>query len=138
VGRPATTASLGTGASLTLDELAEACGLTVEQVEQVEEYGLIDGRLVAGVKCFDEEDLLIARLAAGFAKYGVEPRHLRTYKHAVDREAGLFGQVVTPLLRQRNPLARTRAGESLTELAELGAGLHAALLRIALRDLTGG
>ena len=140
-GRDSATAamsSLGSGVSLTVGELAEACGLTEEEIERLEEYGLIEGRPVAGVKCFDEDGLLIARLTAGFAKYGVEPRHLRTYMHAAEREAGLLGQVVMPLLRQRNPLARSRAGDSLAELTELGAGLHAAFLRIALRDLTGG
>ena len=34
---------------------------------------------------------------------------MRTYKVAVDREAGLFEQIVLPLLKQRNPEARLRA-----------------------------
>jgi DNA-binding transcriptional MerR regulator len=137
-GGVAARSSLGSGVSLTLEELAEASGLSVAEVERLEEYGLIFGRPVAGVKCFDEDGLVVARLTAGFAKYGIEPRHLRSYMHAAEREAGLFSQVVMPLLRQRNPLARSRAGDSLAELTELGAGLHAAFVRIALRDLTGG
>jgi DNA-binding transcriptional MerR regulator len=137
-GGPAARSSLGSGVSLTVDELAESCGMSVAEVERLEEYGLIEGRHVAGVKCFDEDGLVIARLSAGFAKYGIEPRHLRSYMHAAEREAGLFSQVVMPLLRQRNPVARSRAGDSLAELTELGEGLHAAFLRIALHDLTGG
>ncbi len=37
---------------------------------------------------------------------GVEPRHLRIYKVAAEREAGLVEQLVMPLLKQRNPAAR--------------------------------
>jgi hypothetical protein len=126
------------GVSLTAAELAEAAGVSSEEIDALVEYGLIEGRSVAGVTCFDEESLIISRLAGGFARYGLEPRHLRIFKHAAEREAGLFAQVVTGMFRQRNPEARRRAYEALDDLSELGRGIHAALLRVALRDLTGG
>jgi hypothetical protein len=59
----------------------------------------------------------------------VGPRHLRIYKVAADREAGLVEQVVMPLLKQRNPAAREQAATSAAELTQLGAVVHAALLR---------
>jgi hypothetical protein len=77
----------------------------------------------------------VARAAAGFARHGVEARHLRAWRNAADREAGLFEQIVLPLLRQRNPQARTQAGATLEELGQLGGDLRAALLRQALRDV---
>jgi hypothetical protein len=126
------------GASLTAGELASAIGEGVELVAELEEFGLIAGREIAGVRCYDEEALIVARIAAGFRRFGIESRHLRTFKHAAEREGSLFGQVVTPLLRQRNPAARERAHADLAELAELGSSLQAALLRAELRDLTGG
>ncbi len=94
------------GASLTLAELANASGLEAAGIAELESFGLIAGRTVAGVHCYDEEAVLVAKLAAGFAPYGIGARHLRIFKHAADRQAGLFAQVVTPLLRQRNPGAR--------------------------------
>ena len=51
----------------------------------------------------------MATLAAQFARFGIEPRHLRLYKNAADREAGFVEQIVLPLVRQRNPEARARA-----------------------------
>ena len=81
---------------------------------------------------------LVAKLAAGFAPYGIEARHLRVFKHAADRQTGLFAQVVTPLLRQRNPEARSRAVAELTELAELGEALMRCFSQATLRELTGG
>ena len=127
-----------TGASLTLAELAAASGLSEEVLEQLCEYGLLTATPVGGADYFDEDGLAIANLAAGFARYGVEPRHLRLYKNTADREAGFIDQIVLPLVRQRNPEARQRAGRTADELAQLGQGLRGALLRGAIRDLLGG
>lgn len=130
--------SLARGMHLSGDELAAAAAVDGALVAELEEYGLLAGRMIAGVRCYDEEAVVVARLAGRFRAYGIESRHLRTFKHAAEREAGLFSQVVTPLLRQRNPAARERATASLTDLSELGAALQAALVRGELRDLTGG
>ena len=127
-----------TGASLTMAELATASGLSEEVLEQLREYGLLVATQVGGVEYFDEDCLAIANLAAGFARYGVEPRHLRLYKNTADREAGFIEQIVLPLVRQRNPEARQRAGRTADELTQLGQGLRSALLRGAIRDLLGG
>jgi len=126
------------GASLTLVELASASGLEIAGVEELESFGLIAGRTVAGVHCYGEEAVLVAKLAARFAPYGIEARHLKIFKHAADRQTGLFAQVVTPLLRQRNPEARARAIEELAELAELGEALMRCFSQATLRELTGG
>jgi DNA-binding transcriptional MerR regulator len=127
-----------TGASFTLAELAAASGLGEDVLEQLCDYGLLSATQVGGVAYFDEDGLAIANLAAGFARYGVEPRHLRLYKNTADREAGFIEQIVLPLVRQRNPEARHRAGRTADELTQLGQGLRGALLRNAIRDLLGG
>jgi DNA-binding transcriptional MerR regulator len=127
-----------TGASLTMAELAAASGLDEEVLEQLREYGLLVATQVGGAEYFDEDCLAIANLAAGFARYGVEPRHLRLYKNTADREAGFIEQIVLPLVRQRNPEARQRAGRTADELIQLGQGLRSTLLRGAIRDLLGG
>ena len=126
------------GASLSIEELASASGLDISVLEDLVEYGLMVETRVAGLPCFDEEALAVATLAAGFAQFGVEPRHLRLYKNAADREAGFVEQIVLPLVRQRNPEARVRANETADELARLGQQLRASLLRSALGDLLNG
>ena len=80
----------------------------------------------------------MATVAAQFAQFGIEPRHLRLYKNAADREAGFVEQIVLPLVRQRNPEARARAHEMVDELSVLGHQLRGALLRNALKDLLNG
>ncbi len=139
-GAPAsgTTADIVTGASLTMEELCAASGLSVEAVAGLEGFGLIEPVMVAGIRTYDEDALTLANLAAAFGVFGIEPRHLRLYRNAADREMGLIEQVVIPLLRQRNPESRQRALEGAEQLAALGQSMRATLLRQALRRHLGG
>ena len=117
---------------LTAEQFARAAGLEPEQLADCVQFGLLatdaDGRHPAG-------DLPVARAAAGLARHGIEPRHLRVYRSGVEREAGLVEQLVAPVLRARSEEARARATEKLRELAALSAQLHTALLESRLRDL---
>jgi DNA-binding transcriptional MerR regulator len=122
------------GASMTAGELAGASGLDVEDIAELERYGIIVGRVAGDTTCYDEDALIVANLAAAFMKFGVEARHLRMYRNSGEREASFFEQVVMPMLKQRNPEARTQALETLVELARLGQGLRAAMLRQALHE----
>jgi len=122
--------------SLTFDELVTASGLTPAQLREVERYGLVVGRPVGRTTYYDDESLVIARLVAGFLRYGIEPRHVRMYRTAAEREAGVFEQVILPLVKQRNPQARAQALASLSELTQLGTGMRDAMMRLALRAYT--
>jgi hypothetical protein len=123
--------------SVTLDELAEASGLTLRDLRDLERFGLIEPR-EGDETHYDGDALIVARTAAGFLQHGIEARHMRSYKVAVDREAGLFEQIVSPLLKQRNPEARVRAARTITELIRLGEVMRGVLMRRELRDHLGG
>ncbi|HEY1990393.1 MAG TPA: MerR family transcriptional regulator [Acidimicrobiales bacterium] len=125
------------GASLTLDELSTASGLDIAVIEELCQYGLLAPSRVGGGEYYDEEALAVANLVAAFARFGIEPRHLRLYKNAAEREAGFVEQIVLPLVRQRNPEARAKANDTADQLIQLGQGLRSSLLRKALRDLLG-
>jgi hypothetical protein len=124
--------------SLTRAELCAATGLTPETVASLEGLGLLASMAIAGGTFYDEEALTVGKLVAEFGHYGVEPRHLRMYRNAADREVGLVEQVITPLLRQRNPEARQRAVDTAADLARLGQSMRASLVRVQLRRLLGG
>ncbi len=116
---------------LTRDELLTSAGIDAEQLDQLETHGLVRRR----GRHYDADALTIARTAGQIAAYGVEPRHLRTFRTTADREAGLVEQVVAPLARQRGPESREHADEVAATLASLTVKLHTALLRSALKDL---
>lgn len=115
---------------LSRKELLDAAGLQPEQLDQLEQYGLVGPR--AGGSHYDGDALVVAKTVAEMARFGIEARHLRPFKSAAEREIGLVEQVVTPLVRQRNPEARARAEEVTRELAALSVKLHATLVRAGL------
>ena len=116
-------------------DLAEAAGLDDAQLSELESYGLVTpAREIDGVGQYDDDALDVARIASGFFARGVEARHLRMYRTFADREAVLFGQVLMPFVRQRNPEARGRLQDELVELSTLGRRLRTALLRDAVRE----
>jgi DNA-binding transcriptional MerR regulator len=123
--------------ALTVEELAETTGLTEARVHELAKFGLIAPRTLGGTDYFDADALAVAKAAAGFLQFGIEARHLKQFKSAAEREAGLFEQIVLPLLKQRNPAARRQAAESLEQLGHLGEALRGALVRQAVRDITG-
>lgn len=126
-----------TGVSLTTEELAASAGLDGDTVAELARYGLLAGRQVGSAVLYDDEALVVARLAAAFLRQGVEPRHLRMYKMSADREAGFLEQLASPMVRQRDPAARREAFELVGELCSLGDQLRASLLRRSLRDQLG-
>ncbi len=122
---------------VTLAELSAASGLDAAAVGELTSYGFLKGRAVGGVVYYDDDAVAIAQIAAGFARFGVEARHLRLHKLAADREAGFIEQIVLPMVKQRNPEARRRASATAAELGRLGQAMRAALLRRNLDDLVG-
>ena len=123
--------------ALSAKELAARTGLTLVEVADLEKFGLISSQVDGQSVSYDHDALDVAQLSAGFRRYGIEPRHLRMYKVAADREAGLFEQLIAPLLKQRRAEAREQAVEMLEDLAELADDLRAAMVRAALRDFLG-
>lgn len=125
-------------------ELLERAGITEELLADLEQHGLVSSR--AG-DWFDADALTVAEVAGLLVEYGLEPRHLRPYRVAADREAGLFAQIVAPLLRQQSSLrdtgdrrdlaSRARADEALRELLMLSQRLRLALLRSGLHQTLG-
>ena len=123
-----------TSTSLTADELAAQAGVSPQVVHDLESFGMIESRRVGAESYFEPSARVVVDACRSFLEHGIEVRHLRMYKIAAEREAGVFEQLVMPLLKQRNPEARSRASEMVTELADVGERLHAALLRKALSD----
>lgn len=127
-----------TGETMTREELCADTGVSEELLADLESYGLITPASLGGSPTYDAEGQMVARLAARYVELGVEPRHLRMYKVAAEREAGFIEQLVVPLLKQRNPAAREQAVERTDELLSMGAQLHGMLLRRQVGPALGG
>ncbi len=118
--------------SLTREEISAAVGLTVTEVAELERYGLITSRLLSQGRRYGDDAVLVAKLAARFADFGVQARHLRMFKVAVERELALYEQIVAPLMRHHHDGAAgvdVAAAKRWADLDELGADLRDALFR---------
>ena len=120
---------------LDLDDLCDRAGIDVRLARELEDFGLLTSRSEAGQKRFSELDAEIAHACGRLAHFGIAPRHLRAFRNAADREAGLVEQVVGPALRSRNPERRRSGVEDLEALGTLAAELSQLLSWRALRRL---
>jgi DNA-binding transcriptional MerR regulator len=120
---------------LDLDDLCERAGIDARLVRELEEYGLIQSRVDAGERVYAELDADIAAACGRLARFGIDPRHLRTFKTAADREVGLLEAIVAPALRARNPERRRGALEDLEALGAHAQELMQLLVLRALRRL---
>jgi DNA-binding transcriptional MerR regulator len=113
---------------LSREELVSASGLSEAALTELESFGLITIR----GRHYDADALAVATAVAQMSAFGIEPRHLRSFKSAADREIGLIEQVVTPLHRQKSSDSKARAEEVSKEIAALSIRLHAGLVRAGL------
>jgi DNA-binding transcriptional MerR regulator len=81
---------------------------------------------------FDEDAVVILQCARALAEYGVEPRHLRAFRSAADRQSDLIAQIAGPVVKAG---ARERADDLAREVAALAITLHTALIKSAVRDV---
>ncbi|MGA9748459.1 MAG: MerR family transcriptional regulator [Nocardioides sp.] len=131
-GMPSPEAFAAGGPTLRLSrrELVETAEIDDDLLDQLVAFGMV--RLRPGTKHFDGDALVIAKAAGELSAYGLEPRHLRAFKTAADREVGLVDQVAEPIRRQRDPGAQARAEEAVREIAALSVKLHATLVKSGL------
>lgn len=108
----------------TAGEVMEATGAAADLMRQLGEYGLIDAD--GGL---DETQRELVQTAVELASYGVEPRHMRMFRTAAEREAALLEQLLSSGLRSRNPERRREALESMEGLAAIVSHIrHLALI----------
>ncbi|MGI8775428.1 MAG: transcriptional regulator FtsR [Actinomycetota bacterium] len=111
--------------------LLKASGLTDDQLRDLEEFGIIP----SDKDSYDGNALMVAKAAAGFLSHGVEARHLRMYRQAVEREMSFFEQIVTPVRRRKDPEGEKVATETIRQLEDLSRSMRDALLRSSVTDL---
>lgn len=115
---------------LSRRELIKIAEISEEFLSQLEQYAVVTPR--PGTGHYDPDALVVATTARELADFGIEPRHLRAFKTAADREIGLVQQVVAPMARGRDAAAAGRAEDTAREVAALAVKLHATLVKVGL------
>jgi DNA-binding transcriptional MerR regulator len=121
---------ISTDVQLDRTGLAKAAGLSTDELQGLEDFGLI----VAG-DFYDGNDLAVAKAARRLLDYGLEPRHLRMYRQWAEREASFFEQIVAPMARRKDPSSQMKAAKSSQDLIGLSREIRDAMLRTSMKQL---
>lgn len=122
------------------DELIAATDAPSALVDDAMRQGFLQGRSVFGETEFDGGDRRVLESLVVFAAHGIDPRHVRVFLHAAQREADLYVQATLPLLRRR-PRAGVNAEDPFRRFGDLeraGAMLRTVVVRRALQQATEG
>ncbi|MGA2470325.1 MAG: MerR family transcriptional regulator [Solirubrobacteraceae bacterium] len=122
----------GASAFYSLEDVLADTHAERSLVDELEEFGVINGEVRDGTRYYDETEREIVRAVRELARYGVGGRNLRVFRSSADREASLLQQILAPALRSRNPERRKEAVEALENLAAVSTQLKHLLL---VRDL---
>jgi DNA-binding transcriptional MerR regulator len=128
-------AGSGTGAvsptrvRMSREDLLECSGVDDELLTALLKAGVIT---TGPAGFFDEHAVVILQCARALAEYGVEPRHLRAFRSAADRQSDLIAQIAGPVVKAG---ARDRADDLAREVAALAITLHTSLMKSAVHDV---
>lgn len=117
---------------LSREDVLERSGVAEELLTALVKAGVIT---TGPSGFFDEHAVVILQCARALAEYGVEPRHLRAFRSAADRQSDLIEQIAGPVVKAGKAGARDRADELAREVAALAITLHTSLIKSALRDV---
>lgn len=117
---------------LSREDLLERSGVAPDLVTALCKAGVITS---GPGGFFDEHAVVIAQCAQALGEYGVEPRHLRAFRSAADRQSDLIAQIAGPVGKAGRTGARDRADDLAREIAALAITLHTSLIKSAVRDV---
>ena len=117
---------------LSREDLLERSGVDEDLVVALCKAGVIT---TGPGGLFDEYSVVIAQCARALGEYGVEPRHLRAFRSAADRQSDLIAQIAGPVGKASKTGARDRADDLAREVAALAITLHTSLIKSAVRDV---
>jgi DNA-binding transcriptional MerR regulator len=117
---------------LSREDLLARSGVDEELLKALVKAGVIK---TGPAGFFDEHSVVIAQCARALAEYGVEPRHLRAFRSAADRQSDLIAQIAGPVVKAGKAGARDRADDLAREVAALAITLHTSLIKSAVRDV---
>lgn len=118
---------LGTERRWTRDELLAEAQAGLDLLGDAVATGLMPA-----AELYDEHDVSTLKALADLRAAGIEPRHLRAMRIAVERELELVANALLPLRRRADSASRQHADERANELAGDLETIRSALVKRAL------
>ena len=114
----------------TRDELIREAGANAMLLQDA-----ISASLIMPADVFGEDVLAVLKSLVELQRSGIEPRHLRGFRAAAERELGLIENALMPVARRKDASSRARAAEMAREIAGQLEIVRSSLIRSALTRL---
>ena len=95
----------------------------------------VSASLIVASDVFGEDALTMLKSLVELQRSGIEPRHLRGFRAAAERELGLIENALMPVSRRKDAASRARAMEMAREIADQLEIVRSSLIRSALGRL---
>lgn len=129
-GSPRVPSMLATGRRFKRDELVREAGATPMLLQDA-----ISAALIVPAEVYGEESLGVLGALVELQRCGIEPRHLRGFRTAAERELGLIESALMPVARRKDASSRAQATELAREIAAQLEVVRSSLIRSALGRL---
>ncbi|WP_411698720.1 MerR family transcriptional regulator [Conyzicola sp.] len=115
---------------LTRDELVREAGANPMLLNDA-----VSASLIVAADTFGEDVLAVLKSLVELQRSGIEPRHLRGFRAAAERELGLIENALMPVARRKDASSRAKAAEMAREIASQLEIVRSSLIRSALTRL---
>ena len=122
---------LSTVRRLTRDELLREAGASPALL-----HDAVSSSIIVPAEHYGDNVLQVLRALVELQKTGIEPRHLRGFRGAAERELGLIESALVPQSRRKDASSRAQASEMAVEIAGQLEVVRSSLIRSALVRLT--
>ncbi|MDO7881809.1 transcriptional regulator FtsR [Salinibacterium soli] len=95
----------------------------------------VSASLILPSDVYGEDALAVLKSLVELQRSGIEPRHLRGFRAAAERELGLIENALMPVSRRKDASSRARAAEMAREIAGQLEVVRSSLIRSALTRL---
>lgn len=121
---------LPTGRRFTRDELIREAGANAMLLTDA-----IGASLIVAADSYGEDAVSVLKALVELQRSGIEPRHLRGYRAAAERELGLIESALSPVARRKDAASQAKVAELAREIAGQLEIVRASLIRGALTRL---
>ena len=122
---------LSTARRLDREELLREAGASAMLL-----HDAVSASIILPADVYGDDALSVLRALVELQRSGIEPRHLRGFRGAAERELGLIESALVPLSRRKDASSRAKAAEMAVEIAGQLEVIRGSLIRSALGRLT--
>ncbi|WP_150306487.1 transcriptional regulator FtsR [Planctomonas psychrotolerans] len=112
------------------EELVREAGATMMLLNDA-----ITASVIVPAEVYGDEAVAVLKALVELSRCGIEPRHLRGFRAAAERELGLIESALVPISRRKDTSSRAHAAELAQEIAAQLEVVRGSLIRSALGRL---